>query len=129
MMILMRMMMLLVMMTMIMVMMMMPVMMMMIMMMMVMVMMTMMMMFMMALLMMMMMVEVNCETDFVSKGEKFAELGKAIAMQVAASTQVEFVSMDEIDDEVKERERKAEMMVRAWCCVWVGGCVCGWVGR
>ena len=75
------------------------------------------------------MVEVNCETDFVSKGEKFAELGKAIAMQVAASTQVEFVSMDEIDDEVKERERKAEMMVRAWCCVWVGGCVGGRVGE
>lgn len=28
------------------------------------------------------MVEVNCETDFVSKGEKFAELAKTIAMQV-----------------------------------------------
>merc|ERR1711907_528089 len=56
------------------------------------------------------MVEVNCETDFVAKGEKFAELGKAIAMQLAANPTVEFVSMDEIDDEVKDRERKAEMM-------------------
>ena len=29
--------------------------------------------------------QVNCETDFVAKGEKFAELGKAIAMQLAAN--------------------------------------------
>ena len=28
--------------------------------------------------------------------------------------------MDEMDDEVKGRERKAEMLVRAWFCVWVG---------
>ncbi|KAH8043784.1 hypothetical protein JL720_17299 [Aureococcus anophagefferens] len=30
------------------------------------------------------MVEVNCETDFVSKGEKFHELAKMLAMQIAA---------------------------------------------
>ena len=55
------------------------------------------------------MVEVNCETDFVAKGDKFAELAKAVAMQLAASPTVEFVRADEIDDEVKERERQAEM--------------------
>ena len=38
------------------------------------------------------MVEVNCETDFVSKGDKFAELAKAVAMQLAASPTVEFVT-------------------------------------
>merc|ERR1719380_136152 len=31
------------------------------------------------------MVEVNCETDFVAKRPEFAELTKAIAMQIAAS--------------------------------------------
>ena len=30
------------------------------------------------------MVEVNCETDFVSKGDKFKELCKMLAMQIAA---------------------------------------------
>ena len=30
------------------------------------------------------MVEVNCETDFVSKGDKFKELTKMLAMQIAA---------------------------------------------
>merc|ERR1711968_408236 len=55
------------------------------------------------------MVEVNCETDFVAKGDKFAELARAVAMQLAASPTVEFVRADEIDDEVKERERQAEM--------------------
>ena len=30
-------------------------------------------------------VELNCETDFVAKGEEFAQLGKDICMQVAAS--------------------------------------------
>ena len=55
------------------------------------------------------MVEVNCETDFVSKGDKFAELSKAIAMQIAASPSVDFVRTEEIDDAVIDAERKAEM--------------------
>lgn len=55
------------------------------------------------------MVEVNCETDFVSKGDKFAELSKAIAMQIAASPSVDFVRTEEIDDAVIAAERKAEM--------------------
>ena len=38
------------------------------------------------------MVEVNCETDFVAKRPEFAELAKAIAMQIAANPDVEFVS-------------------------------------
>ena len=57
-------------------------------------------------------VEVNCETDFVAKGEDFRKLTKEIALQIAA-TNPRWVSRDEIPDEmlVEERsiyERKAE---------------------
>ena len=38
------------------------------------------------------MAEVNCETDFVAKRPEFQELAKAIAMQIAANPDVEFVS-------------------------------------
>lgn len=44
-------------------------------------------------------VEVNCETDFVSKTEKFREFAHEIALQVAAAMP-EFVSEDDIDEEV-----------------------------
>ncbi len=57
-------------------------------------------------------VEVDCETDFVAKGEDFRKLTKEIALQIAA-TNPRWVSRDEIPDEVlvEERsiyERKAE---------------------
>jgi elongation factor Ts len=57
-------------------------------------------------------VEVNCETDFVAKGEEFRKLTKEIALQIAA-TNPRWVSRDEIPDAVlvEERsiyERKAE---------------------
>ncbi len=45
-------------------------------------------------------VEVNCETDFVARNEKFTALVKDIAMHVAASNP-EFVSTDDIDEAVK----------------------------
>jgi len=45
-----------------------------------------------------------------SKGPKFAELCKAVAMQVAASPTVDFVRTDDISADVREAERKAEMM-------------------
>lgn len=35
-----------------------------------------------------MLVEVNCETDFVARGEKFNQLVTDIAMQIAACPQV-----------------------------------------
>jgi len=44
-------------------------------------------------------VEVNCETDFVSKTEKFREFAHEIALQVAAAMP-EFVSEEDIDEEV-----------------------------
>src|SRR5260370_18944634 len=57
-------------------------------------------------------VEVDCETDFVAKGEEFRKLTKELALQIAA-TNPRWVSRDEIPDEVlvEERsiyERKAE---------------------
>ncbi len=57
-------------------------------------------------------VEVNCETDFVAKGEDFRKLTREIALQIAA-TNPRWVSRDDVPDEVlvEERnlyERKAE---------------------
>merc|ERR1719329_1902548 len=42
-------------------------------------------------------VEVNCETDFVARGDRFKELAQDIAMQVAACQDVEYVSPDDAD--------------------------------
>lgn len=46
-------------------------------------------------------VEVNCETDFVARNEKFTDLVKDVAMHIAASNP-EFVSEDDISEEVKK---------------------------
>lgn len=47
-------------------------------------------------------VEVNCETDFVAKNEKFTELVKDVSMHIAASAP-EYVSADDIPAEVREK--------------------------
>ncbi len=54
-------------------------------------------------------VEVNCETDFVARGDVFQELLRNVAMQIAACPGVEYVSTDEIPAEVAEREKAIEM--------------------
>ncbi len=54
-------------------------------------------------------VEVNCETDFVARGELFQELIRNVAMQIAACPNVEYVSTDEIPADVAEREKAIEM--------------------
>ena len=54
-------------------------------------------------------VEINCETDFVARGEEFQLLARDVAMQIAACPQVEFVTTDHIPDAVKEREKAIEM--------------------
>ena len=56
-----------------------------------------------------MLVEVNCETDFVARGDQFKELVQDIAMQIAASPAVDIVSIDEAPQEELERERALEM--------------------
>ena len=55
------------------------------------------------------MVEVNCETDFVAKGEIFADLSRSIAMQIAASPNVEYVSEEDVPADAVERETQLEM--------------------
>ena len=54
-------------------------------------------------------VEVNCQTDFVARNEAFLELVKDIAMQIAASPNVEYVSVEEIPAEVVAKEKEIEM--------------------
>jgi elongation factor Ts len=54
-------------------------------------------------------VEVNCETDFVARGEKFKELVSNIAMQIAACPNVEYVKVADIPPEVAQKEKSIEM--------------------
>ncbi|MFN9619995.1 MAG: translation elongation factor Ts [Synechococcaceae cyanobacterium] len=54
-------------------------------------------------------VEVNCETDFVARGELFQELVRNVAMQIAACPNVEYVTTEEIPAEVVDREKAIEM--------------------
>lgn len=54
-------------------------------------------------------VEVNCETDFVARNDKFAEIVKDVAMHIAASNPV-YVSPDDIpaDDRTKAEAEFSE---------------------
>jgi elongation factor Ts len=54
-------------------------------------------------------VEINCETDFVARGEEFQALAKNIAMQIAACPNVEFVKLEDIPQEVVDKEKQIEM--------------------
>ncbi|PNY01743.1 elongation factor Ts, partial [Trifolium pratense] len=54
-------------------------------------------------------IEVNCETDFVGRSEKFKELVDDIAMQVVASPQVQFVSIEDIPETTVKKEKEIEM--------------------
>jgi len=53
--------------------------------------------------------ELNCETDFVARGDLFQSLLKDVSMQVAACPNVEYVSIDEIPKDVVEKEKQIEM--------------------
>jgi len=50
-------------------------------------------------------VEVNCETDFVARGEEFQQLVKDIAMHIAAA-EPRYVSRDEVTTDVLDKERE-----------------------
>jgi elongation factor Ts len=52
-------------------------------------------------------VEVDCNTDFVAKNEDFIGFAREVAMHVAASPQVRFITADEVPEE----EREAELRV------------------
>lgn len=51
------------------------------------------------------MVELSCETDFVSKNEEFKKLAYEIAMQIAA-TNPEFLTADEIPEEAMTKAKE-----------------------
>lgn len=51
------------------------------------------------------MVEINCETDFVARGDEFKEFAHDIAMHVLAMNPT-YVSMDEIDPAIVEAKKK-----------------------
>ena len=50
-------------------------------------------------------VEVNCETDFVARGEEFQQLVKDIAMHVAAA-EPRFVTREEVNTDTLDKERE-----------------------
>ena len=51
------------------------------------------------------MVEVNCETDFVTKSEGFIDLTRDIAMHIAASSP-RFIRREDVDEQTLEGERE-----------------------
>ncbi len=54
-------------------------------------------------------VEVNCETDFVARGDRFKDLVNDVAMQIAACPNVEYVKVEDIPAEIAQREKEIEM--------------------
>ena len=54
-------------------------------------------------------VEVNCETDFVARGDRFKDLVNDVAMQIAACPNVEYVSVSNIPQEIATKEKEIEM--------------------
>ena len=54
-------------------------------------------------------VEVNCQTDFVSRNEAFKELVNNIAMQIAACPNVEYVKVSDIPADFAAKETAIEM--------------------
>ena len=53
--------------------------------------------------------ELNCETDFVARGDLFQGLLRDLAMQVAACPNVEYVDVSDIPKEVADKETSIEM--------------------
>ena len=49
-------------------------------------------------------VEVDCNTDFVARNEDFIAFARDVALHVAASPSVQYVSEDEIPEEAKQAE-------------------------
>lgn len=53
-------------------------------------------------------VEINCETDFVARRLEFRKLAKDIAMQIAASPSVKYISIGDIHKQVVDNEIRME---------------------
>ena len=54
-------------------------------------------------------IEVNCETDFVARGDLFQGLLRDLSMQVAACPSVEYVSVEQIPESIANKEKEIEM--------------------
>merc|ERR1719183_2284900 len=54
-------------------------------------------------------VEVNCETDFVARGDRFKELVNDITMQTAACMDIEYVSPEDADPAMIAAEKDVQM--------------------
>lgn len=54
-------------------------------------------------------VELNCETDFVARRPEFRALAKDIAMQIAASSDIEYISTNSIPQKTTVNEKKSEV--------------------
>jgi elongation factor Ts len=54
-------------------------------------------------------VEVNCQSEAVAKNEQFKALARNIAMQVAACPNVEYVKVDDIPQDISDKEKEIEM--------------------
>jgi elongation factor Ts len=52
--------------------------------------------------------ELNCETDFVARRVEFQNLAKNLAMQVAASPSVNYISLEDIPKDLWESELRIE---------------------
>jgi len=50
-------------------------------------------------------VELNCETDFVARTDEFQQLGKEIAMHIAAAAP-QYLTREDVPDEDLEREKE-----------------------
>jgi elongation factor Ts len=53
-------------------------------------------------------VELNCETDFVARRTEFQTLAKNLAMQIVASNNVNYISLNDIPQEVWDSEQRIE---------------------
>ena len=52
--------------------------------------------------------EINCETDFVTRREEFTDLAKNIAMQFASNPEITVISEDDISEAQKKEVRNFE---------------------
>eukprot|EP00871_Galdieria_phlegrea_P003982 jgi/Galph1/4585/GphlegSOOS_G3308.1 len=55
-------------------------------------------------------VEVNCETDFVARRKEFKDFAKELAMQIAASPNVEYVTFNDLPAKIIEQEKQIESL-------------------
>jgi elongation factor Ts len=49
-------------------------------------------------------VEVDCETDFVARGDEFNEFARDVALHVAGSPEVQYVADEDVPDDAKQAE-------------------------